>query len=83
MIRRFVVVPEPQTVCRVRPAESRAHRDEGLVAAAREAHAAAREGRLRLAQLQELERGCDLLVATPGRLVDFLEPFDLQKQLEN
>ena len=24
-------------------------------------------------QLQELERGCDLLVATPGRLVDFLE----------
>ena len=35
----------------------RAHRDEGLVAAAREAHAAAREGRLRLAQLQELERG--------------------------
>ncbi|KAH8074485.1 helicase [Aureococcus anophagefferens] len=24
-------------------------------------------------QLQELERGCDLLLATPGRLVDFLE----------
>ncbi len=24
-------------------------------------------------QLQELERGCDLLVATPGRLVDLLE----------
>ena len=24
-------------------------------------------------QLQELERGCDMLVATPGRLVDFLE----------
>ncbi|KAJ1457110.1 P-loop containing nucleoside triphosphate hydrolase protein [Pelagophyceae sp. CCMP2097] len=24
-------------------------------------------------QLQELEKGCDLLVATPGRLVDFLE----------
>jgi len=24
-------------------------------------------------QLRELERGCDLLVATPGRLVDFLE----------
>jgi superfamily II DNA/RNA helicase len=24
-------------------------------------------------QLRELDRGCDLLVATPGRLVDFIE----------
>jgi ATP-dependent RNA helicase DDX3X len=24
-------------------------------------------------QLRELERGCDLLVATPGRLVDLIE----------
>lgn len=26
-----------------------------------------------LNQLRELERGCDLLVATPGRLVDLIE----------
>ena len=32
-------------------------------------------------QLRELERGCDLLIATPGRLVDLIERGRLSMEL--